>query len=167
KFFETATSLGVTFDAPRAASSGLPPRDLNVVLVFMESTYNEHLSLFGGKEETQPLLSQYRDRMELFPNFFSSFASSIHARFAAFTSLYPSRDYNLFTIRHVPVKSIFEVLHERGYECSMFYSSFADFTGFRDFLNGRNVDLYDADTMPGQRTTARVSWGLREEETLR
>jgi hypothetical protein len=26
--------------------------------------------------------------------------------------------------------------------------------------------MYDADTMPGERTTKRVSWGLREEETL-
>jgi phosphoglycerol transferase MdoB-like AlkP superfamily enzyme len=166
QFFETAKALGVTFDAPASLVKSGPPRDLNVLLVFMESTYNQHLSLFGAEPETQPLLSHYKDRMELFPNFFSSFASSIHARFASFTSLYPVQDYNAFTADHVPVKSIFEVLHEQGYDCSMFYSSFADFTGFRDFLRGRAVELHDADNMPGQRSTPRVSWGLREEETL-
>ncbi len=166
KFFETAKSLGVTFDATASYPKSLPPRELNVVLVFMESTYNQHLSLFGADEETQPLLGRYKDRMELFPNFFSCFASSIHARFAAFTSLYPVQEYNTFTVERVPVKSIFDVLHDQGYDCSMFYSSFADFTGFRDFLKGRGVGLYDADNMPGQRTTPRVSWGLREEETL-
>src|SRR5205823_3313733 len=123
--------------------------------------------LFGGSEETQPLLSKYKDRMEVFPNFFSNFASSIHARFAVFTSLYPIQDYNAFTLERVPVKSLFEVLHENGYTSSMFYSSFADFTGFRDLLKQRGIDeLYDADNMPGERTTERVAWGLREEETL-
>jgi len=97
--------------------------------------------------------------MELYPNFFSSFASSIHARFATFTSLYPVRDYNAFTLERVPVKSVFEVLHENGYACSLFYSSFLDYTGFRNFLEGRGFDgVYDADTMPGERKTERVAW---------
>jgi phosphoglycerol transferase MdoB-like AlkP superfamily enzyme len=166
QFFQEARALGVTFDAASSISQDSPPRDLNVLLVFMESSYNQHLSLFGADTETQPLLSHYKERMELFPNFFSSFASSIHARFAAFTSLYPVQDYSTFTVERVPVKSIFEILRDHGYDCSMFYSSFADFTGFRDFLQGRGLDLYDADNMPCQRATQRVSWGLREEETL-
>jgi arylsulfatase A-like enzyme len=167
EFVRTARSLGLG-DLNAGAVAPISSRaDLNVVLVFMESTYNKHLSLFGGSEDTQPLLSKYRDRMEIYPNFFSSFASSIHARFATFTSLYPVQDYNAFTLERVPVKSIFEVVHENGYACSLFYSSFLDYTGFRNFLEGRGLDaVYDADTMPGQRKTERVAWGLREEETL-
>jgi hypothetical protein len=167
EFVRTARNLGLG-DLNGAASGPISSRaDLNVVLVFMESTYNKHLSLFGGSEETQPLLSKYRERMELYPNFFSSFASSIHARFATFTALYPVLDYNAFTLERVPVKSIFEVLHENGYACSLFYSSFLDYTGFRNFLAGRGLNtIYDADTMPGERKTERVAWGLREEETL-
>ena len=95
-----------------------------MIVIFQESTYNKHLSLFGSKEDTQPLLSQYKERMELFPNFFSVFAGSINARFGTFTGLYPVEDYHAFTAEHVPVKSIFETLHENGYECSMFYSSY-------------------------------------------
>jgi arylsulfatase A-like enzyme len=167
EFIRTARELGLG-ELNAAASSPVSARaDLNVVLIFMESTYNKHLSLFGGSEETQPLLSKYRERMELYPNFFSTFASSIHARFATFTSLYPVRDYNVFTLQRVPVKSIFEVLHENGYACSLFYSSFLDYTGFRSFLQGRGFDaVYDADTMPGERKSEPVTWGLREQETL-
>ena len=105
--------------------------------------------------------------MELFPNFFSAFAGSIHARFATFTSLYPVADFHSFTQEHVPVKSFFEVLHDRGYSCSMFYSSYFDYTGFRDFLKNRGLDeMYDADTMPGEHTGKQVEWGLLEEETF-
>jgi hypothetical protein len=168
EFCQTATALGLGgMLKPERPVYSRPPRDLNVVLVFLESSYNRHLSLFGGSEETQPLLSKYKNRMELFPNFFSNFAGSIQARFATFTSLYPVRDFTRFTRDRVPVKSIFEALHGQGYECSLFYSSYFDYTGFRDFLRNRGIDgLYDADTMPGERSGERISWGLKEEETL-
>ena len=167
-FIKSAKALGLgDLSLAPGVSPAQPPRDLNVLVVFMESSYNKHLSLFGSSEETQPVLSKYKDRMELFPNFFSAFAGSIHARFATFTSLYPVQDFHAFTQERVPVKSLFEVLHDRGYTCSMFYSSSFDYTGFRDFLKNRGLDeMYDADTMPGQRTTERVEWGLLEAETL-
>jgi arylsulfatase A-like enzyme len=168
KFLSSAAALGLgQFGREGTQTPGKAPRDLNVLVVFMESSYNKHLSLFGGSEETQPLLAKYKDRMELFPNFFSAFTGSIHARFATFTSLYPVRDFDTFTQERVPVKSLFEIFHDQGYSCSMFYSSYFDYTGFRDFLKNRGLDeMYDADTMPGQRGTERVAWGLLEEETL-
>ncbi|MGN6555932.1 MAG: LTA synthase family protein [Verrucomicrobiota bacterium] len=169
KFTETARQLGMTqlLQKPASAVAAGAPRDLNVVLIFQESTYNKHLSLFSGKEPTQPLLSKYKDRMELFPNFFSSFAGSINARFATFTGLYPVPDYHAFTLQHVGVKSIFEILHEHGYQSSLFYSSSFDYTGFRDFLRGREIDrMYDTDNMPGAGKERRVSWGVREDVTL-
>jgi arylsulfatase A-like enzyme len=168
EFLRSANALGLgDFEAVSRTYPASARRDLNVVLIFLESSYNKYLSLFGSSEETQPLLSKYRDRMEVFPNFFSNFAGSIQARFATFTGLYPVRDFNVFTMQRVNVKSIFDVFHDNGYRSSLFYSSFFDYTGFRDFLKHRGIDeLYDADTMPGPRKTERVSWGLREEETL-
>ncbi len=165
---QTADTLGMTgwgkLVQPQSSES---PRDLNLVVIFQESTYNTHLSLFGGTNETQPLLSAYQDRMELFPNFFANFASSIHARFAAFTGLYPVADFDRFTLQRVPVKSIFEVLSDQGYTCSMFYSSYYDYTGFRDFLKNRGLtEMYDADTMPGAQKAERVAWGVKEESTV-
>ena len=166
-FRDRARQLGMTELLKPAVTPARPARDLNVVLIFQESTYNQFLSLFSGTNDTEPMLSRYRDRMELFPNFFSSFMGSINARFATFTGLYPVGEYQRFTTQHVPVKSVFEVLQQHGYRCSLFYSSFFDYTGFRDFLRNRGIDeLYDADTMPGKRTTKPVSWGLREDEAL-
>ena len=167
-FVKTTAELGMGVLGAQSQSAPLRPKtDLNVVMIFQESTYNKHLSLFGSKEETQPLMAQYKDRMELFPNFFSSFAGSINARFATFTGLYPVPDFHDFTTERVPVKSIFETLHKNAYECSMFYSSFFDYTGFRDFLRDRDLDgMFDADNMPDSSKANAVSWGLREDETL-
>ena len=149
-FVATARHLGMSQMLARpAATPSRPPRDLNVVLIFQESTYNKYLSLFNGRENTQPLLSKYKDRMETFPNFFSNFSGSVNARFATLSGLYPVQDYEAFTFHRVEVKSMFEVLHEHGYVSSVFDSCFLDYTGFRDFLQGRGIDvMYDADTMP-------------------
>ncbi len=170
EFKEAAGRLGMSqlvSSAPVLQASRAKLVDLNVVFVLLESTFNEHLSLFGSKLETQPLLAQYRERMELFPHFYSSFAGSIQARFACYTGLYPTRDHKEFTTQRVGVKSLFEVLSDHGYVNSIFYSSHFDYTGFRDFLHGRNIaEMFDAETMPGARMTKPVSWGLREEETL-
>jgi|GEM_PF-1044614 len=168
-FSREAAELGMpAWDVSSSPTPSRKARDLNVLLIFQESSYNQHLSLFSGTNETQPLLAKYKDRMEIFPNVFSSFAGSIHARFATFTGLYPVSDFSRFTLNRVPVKSVFEVLGEHGYECSMFYSSYFDYTGFRSFLNNRQVaGMYDADTMPGGQGSERVSWGLKEETTLR
>jgi len=167
-FVKTVTDLGLAdLLAPAPTVPRHAPRDMNVIVIFQESTYNTHLSLFGSADGTQPLLSQYTDRMELFPNFFSVFAGSINARFATFTGLYPVGDYHAFTTERIPVKSIFETLHDHGYACSMFYSSYFDYTDFRGLLRNRGIDgMYDADTMPGTRTNNGVSWGLLEEDTL-
>ena len=166
---DTARQLGMEqmFQRP-AGSPARPPRRLNVVMIFQESSYNKYLSLFDGKVDTQPLLTKYKDRMELFPNFFSNFAASINARFAAFSGLYPVRDYKKFTLDRVNVKSLFDIFHEAGYHCSLFDSSYLDYTGFREFLNGRGLEaMYDAENMPGQDHKASVIWGLNEDETIR
>jgi arylsulfatase A-like enzyme len=169
QFTTTAHQLDLHLLATPAvvSESERAPRDLNVVLIFQESSYNKYLSLFDGTNGTEPLLSRYKDRMELFPNFFSSFAGSIYARFATFTGLYPVGDFKKFTQHRVPVKSLFEILHDHGYNCSFFDSCYFDYDDERDFLKGRGLDeMYDADTMPGSRKLPPVSWGIREEETL-
>ena len=168
-FVEKARQLGLEqMLEPPAVAPPRPPRDLNVVLIFQESSYNKYLSLFDGKTNTQPLLSKYKERMELFPNMFSSFAGSVNARFATLAGLYPVRDYEVFTFHRVEVKSIFEILHKQGYVSSVFYSSFFDYTGFRDFLRSRAIDaMYDADTLPDRTNEPPVSWGVRESVTIK
>ena len=61
------------------------------------------------------------------------------------------KDDDTFTFHHVGVKSLFEILHENGYVSSVFESDSFDYSGFREFLRGRGIDvMYDADTMPGR-----------------
>jgi len=161
EFLSRAQWLGFNWtrrpQSPRSGTDAVPA-DLNVVLVLMESSYNKHLSLFGSKDETQPLLKQYRDRMELFPNFISNFPNSFHARFQVFNSLLAIKPYVSYINPRIEAPSIFEILHDHGYNTSFFYSSARDYTRMADYLSQRKLDrFYDCDNMPSSEKFRRVT----------
>ncbi len=143
-----------------------PGDRLSLFLIIMESSYNRHLSLFGCEDETQPLLSAYKERMELFPNIYCNYPTSNHARFSVFTGLLAPKPNVTYINPRIPTASVFEIFHARGYRTAAFDSCFLDYVRFRDFLGHRDIEvLHDCDTMPGRENHETVSWGVREECT--
>ncbi|MCF7668722.1 MAG: sulfatase-like hydrolase/transferase [Verrucomicrobia bacterium] len=152
---------------PLIGENAEKPRDLNVVLIVLESFYNKYLSMFGYEDETQPLLKNYADRMELFPNFFSNFPNSFHARFSVLNGLYSIKDYVSQINPDIECTSLFEILDDHNYSNFVFYSSYKDYTGLWDYLKNRGIDaMYDAENMPSDKQYPKVSWGLDERTTL-
>lgn len=147
--------------------TGQKIQDWNVVLVILESMHSRYLSLFGSQDETQPLLSAYAGRMHLFPNFYSVFPNSNHARFAVLNGLYPPREYISYLNPAIPCPSLSEILHDAGWTTSMFYSSSRNYTRQWDYWQHREWDrFYDSHNMPHAKDFHKVSWGVSEEATL-
>ena len=166
EFRSLSTELGIIPDRSlsRSAKGAGREEELSVFFIIMESTYNRHMSLFGSKDETMPLLSNYLDRMEIFPNFYCNFPTSHHARFSVFTGLLAPKENPFYVNPRIDAPSMFEILHGHGYTTASYDSCFLDYVRFRDFLAHRDMDvLYDCDTMPGRENYGTVSWGLREE----
>ncbi|MDB6024378.1 MAG: hypothetical protein JWM68_601 [Verrucomicrobiales bacterium] len=144
-----------------------PEQKKNLLLVVLESTYNKHLSLFGADDETQPLLKKYKGRMEIFPNFYSTFPSSLQARFTILSGLYPTRTPVSHVNPHINSKSIIELLHDEGYVTSVYQSDPREYLRFSDYLANRGLDShYDSGNMPGKDRFPSVSWGVPEQATM-
>ncbi len=168
EFKHSAKELGFNYELsrPSAISQG-EERKLNVLLIIMESSYNRYLSLFGARDETQPLFKKYRDRMELFPNFYSVFPNSFHGRFAVFSGIYPSKEYVSYINPRIECPSLFEILHDRGWQTSVFDSCYGDYVRLNDYLRWRKLDFdFDANNMPGRDNSPKVSWGVSETSTM-
>ena len=168
EFNQTVRSLGLAefHRTPPAVSPG-PGRDLNVLLVVLESSCNRYLSMFGAADETQPRLKKYRDRMELFPNFYCNFVNSLNARCTVVSGLYPCRPYVTYVNPRLEAPSLFELFHDRGYAVSLFDSCYRDYQRWNDYLVRRKIDFfYDAGNMPGKEKFKQVSWGLLETATM-
>lgn len=158
-------SLGI-LPAPATPPSS-SSREWNVVLVILESMHSRHLSLFGGEDNTQPLLSAYAERMHLFPNFYSVFPNSNHARFAVLGGLYPPRQYITHLNPRIPCPSLSEILHDAGWTTAMFYASTRHYTRQWDYWQHRKWDIFnDSENMPHGDSYPRVSWGVAEEAVL-
>ncbi|MCK5685633.1 sulfatase-like hydrolase/transferase, partial [bacterium] len=142
-------------------------KKMNLVFILLESSHCKYLSLFNGRDETQPLLKKYKNRMELFCNFYSTYPDSMHARFSCFNSLYSPKEYITYVNPNIKCPSIFEILSQNGYTNSMFYSSFRTYTRFADYLANRKLDeFYDFTNMPHREKYPIFAWGVDEKASL-
>ena len=156
--------IGVNITASAGTSALRQSGKKNLILVMLESTSNQYVSLFGHSEKTWPRLEKYRDRMEIFPFFFSCFPDSSNADFSVMSGLYPP-DYQLLRQNQaIPVKLLADHLHAAGYDCSLFFSGFLGDTGLSAFYRTRGFDrIYDAGNMPEAGRNESWLWGVREE----
>jgi membrane-anchored protein YejM (alkaline phosphatase superfamily) len=136
----------------------------NLILIMLESTTNRYVSLFGHHEQTWPELEKYKDRMEIFPFFFSCFPESSNADFALMSGLYPP-DFLLLRQRpEIPAKLLVDHFKEAGYDCSLLFSGFLGDTGLSSFYKPRGFDrIYDAGNMPGVGREEGWLWGVKEQ----
>ncbi len=156
--------IGVNITASAGASALRQSGKKNLILVMLESTSNQYVSLFGHSEKTWPRLEKYRDRMEIFPFFFSCFPESSNADFCIMSGLYPPDFLLLRQNPAIPARLLADHLKAAGYNNSMFFSGFLGDTGFSGFYRARGFDrIYDASNMPETGRNESWLWGVREE----
>ncbi len=135
----------------------------NLILIVLESTSTRYLSLFGCPDKTWPQLENLRERIEIFPFFFSCFPESSSADFAILSGLY-SPDRLLFNeASGYCHPTLIEKLTDAGYDCSMFLSGFIGDTGWKSLFQPRGFTrLYDAVSLPDTTREDGWVWGIKE-----
>lgn len=135
----------------------------NLILITLESTGTRYLQLFGNEDATTPKLESLKDRIEIFPFYFSSFAESSNAEFSIFSGIMPST-FHVFRSKPVFIcNTLIEVLKASGFDCSLFFSIYTGNTGIGNFYRPRGADrMYDATSMPGMTKDDGWIWGVKE-----
>lgn len=135
----------------------------NIILIMLESTSNRYISLFGHSELTWPKLESYKERLEIFPYFFSCFPESSNADFATTSGLYPP---NAILLRQMPEFNsaiLIDRLKAAGYECSMYFAGFIGDTNLASYYMPRGFNrLYDANSLPDIAREDGWVWGVKE-----
>lgn len=161
------TEIGAKLSHSNTATAGNGQKKCNLILVMLESTASQYVSLFGHHEKTWPQLEKYRDRMEIFPFFFSCFPESSNADFCVMSGLYPPDFLLLRQNPAIPVKLLADYLKAAGYDCSLFFSGFLGDTGLSGFYRARGFDrIYDAGNMPETGRNESWLWGVKEEHVI-
>lgn len=165
---QEAQAAGFSFTQPGLQPSRFKPGQYNVIHVLLESAHCKNLALFEGDYAGLPVLLNYRDRMELFTNYYTTFPASCNARFSHYSGLFPTHEITFKVNPKIKAPSLFEYLKEAGYETAFFESSYLDFGSQWDFLEERGLDVaVDGAQMEVEAAPEdRRAWGVDESVTL-
>lgn len=140
-------------------------RDMNIVVIQMESTTAVHLD-----RKTTPNIMALADRGLSFTRHATVFAQTERASYCLYYSDYLlniGTNLSVLYGRALPQPNLAELLQHSGYQTALFHSGFLSYAnltflfqskGFDTLVDAR--DLWDNQPLPW-------SWGVREEQTVR
>ena len=168
---EATTPVGDWRNSPYEAA---PAEDLsrfsgsakgfNVVMISLESTAAQYLSLYGSEYEAMPNLTALARKALIFENAYAVYPESIKGLFSILRSVYPSFDSRPEQYASSRCHSVAAVLGEAGYRTAMFHSGRFGYLGMESIVRHRGYQtLEDAGDIGGNYNS---SFGVDEPATV-
>jgi len=137
---------------------------LNLVMVSLESTAAQYLSLYGGEYEVMPNLSALARRALVFENAYAVYPESIKGLFSVLCSTFPAFDSEPEEYANLECRSVASVLGDAGYRTAMFHSGRFGYLGMESIIRHRGYQtLEDAGDIAGSHNS---SFGVDEPATV-
>src|SRR5258708_28607483 len=155
-------------------TSGREPEDLspyagaargfNVVMISLESTAAQYLSLYGAQSDPMPNLSALARRSLVFENAYAVYPESIKGLFSVLCSTFPAFDSRPEAYEKVECRSLAAVLTDAGYPTALFHSGRFGYLGMQSIIRYRGYQtLEDAGSISGNHNS---SFGVDEPATV-
>jgi lipoteichoic acid synthase len=137
---------------------------LNVVMISLESTAAQYLSLYGGEYETMPNLNALAQKALVFENAYAVYPESIKGLYSVLCSTFPAFDSQPEEYANVDCRSVASVLGDAGYRTAMFHSGRFGYLGMESIIRNRGFQtLEDAGDIAGDHNS---SFGVDEPATV-
>ena len=141
---------------------------LNVVMISLESTAAQYLSLYGapdvGRGDPMPNLSILARRALVFENAYAVYPESIKGLFSVLCSRFPAFDSKAEEYENAECRSVATVLADAGYRTAMFHSGRFGYLGMEAIIRNRGYQtLEDAGDIGGNHNS---SFGVDEPSTV-
>ncbi|HTA45069.1 MAG TPA: sulfatase [Bryobacteraceae bacterium] len=139
-------------------------KGFNVVMISLESTAAEYLSLGGAVADPMPNLSALAKHALVFENAYAVYPESIKGLYSVLCSAYPAFDTKPEQYAKSGCESIASVLRTAGYRTAMFHSGRFNYLGMESMIRNRGYDvLADAGDIGGNHNS---SFGVDEPATV-
>ena len=158
---ESAFKTGSAEDLSRF---GATARGFNVIMVSLESTAAQYLSLYGGEHDAMPNLSALARQALVFENAYAVYPESIKGLYSVLCSTFPSFDSRPEEYENLECRSMAEVLADAGYRTALFHSGRFGYLGMESIIHQRGYQtLEDAASIGGNQNS---SFGVDEPATV-
>jgi glucan phosphoethanolaminetransferase (alkaline phosphatase superfamily) len=139
-------------------------KDRNVVLVSLESTAAQYLSLYGAEYEVTPNLSALARNAVIFENAYAAYPESIKGLFSILCSIFPAFDSEPEAYEKAPCQSVAAAVAKSGYRTGLFHSGRFAYLGMESIILNRGYQtLEDAGDIGGNQNS---SFGVDEPSTI-
>jgi lipoteichoic acid synthase len=136
----------------------------NVIVVSLESTAAQYLSLYGGEHDLTPNLTALARNAIVFDNAYSAYPESIKGLFSVLCSTFPAFDSRTEAYANVPCQPMPGVLAQAGYRTALFHSGRFGYLGMDAIIRNRGYQtLEDAADIGGNHES---SFGVDEPATV-
>jgi arylsulfatase A-like enzyme len=136
----------------------------NVVMVSLESTAAQYLSLYGGDYEVMPHLSALARNALVFENAYAVYPESIKGLYSVLCSTFPAFDTRPEDYANSECRSVASALGDAGYRTAMFHSGRFGYLGMESIIRHRGFQtLEDAGDIGGNHKS---SFGVDEPATV-
>jgi len=143
------------------ASLGGGRRPRNVIVVVLESTGTQYLSLYGSPFKTTPFLEAEAKHALVFENFYGHVGMTANSLAALSLSIWPYMTWREYTQDYpdLPGTMLAALFKQRGYRTAFVHNGHLEYTNQDAFLKGRGFDaLWDFTTLANG-TEPTSSWG--------
>jgi hypothetical protein len=139
-------------------------RGRNVVMVGLESTAAEYLSIYGGEYDVMPNLTTLSQRALVFDNAYAVYPESIKGLFSILCSTFPAFNSRPEDYENLECRSVAAVLGGAGYRTAMFHSGRFGYLGMQSIIGHSGYQrLEDAGDIGGNHNS---SFGVGEPATV-
>jgi hypothetical protein len=118
-------------------------RGLNIVMISLESTAAQYLSLYGGADDPMPNLSRLAQHALVFQDAYAVYPESIKGLFSVLCSTFPAFDSRPEAYEKVPCRSVSAALADAGYRTAMFHSGRFGYLGMESIIRNRGYQVLE------------------------
>ena len=140
----------------------------NCILVTLESVQWRYLNLFcDDANKTWPEMSKYKERMEVFPNFYSCFPESTTGDVSVVSGLQAFTPNNLMNKNILTCPTVADELKKLNYETYLFTSGSiidGNLIAITKTMNFDNILTYTSSTVKNKEDY--WYWGIKEEKNV-
>ena len=148
-------------------SEPLAGNGYNCILVTLESVHWRYLDIFCKDKPTWPEMSKYKERMEVFPNFYSCFPESTTGDVSVVSGLQAFTPNNLMNKNIITCPTVADELKKLNYETYLFTSGSiidGNLIAITKTMNFDNVLTYTSSTVKNSKDY--WYWGIKEEKNV-
>lgn len=144
-------------------------KDLNVILITVESLSSDFLAYFGNKKEITPNLDKLIGNSMFFENLYATGTRTTRGLEAITMSIPPTPGRSIVKRlgREKDQWSLGQVFNSKGYRSYFIYGGRSYFENMNSFFSGNGYRIVDQSNTPAEEMGFTNAWGMSDEDLYR